>query len=144
MLAELLVRGKDNKKAMEVLTPPQGTAPSVELLSMLARIQAFHVGLFGEFLAKLDSVKEGDGSLLDHSLMLYGCGMSDSNLHLPANLPTLVVGGRLDIMRSPAASKAIADQIPGARYAELETGHFMAVQTPELFLETVIPFLQGR
>ena len=37
---------------------------------------------------------DGDGSLLDHSLMLYGCRMSDSNLHLPENLPTLVVGGK--------------------------------------------------
>ena len=64
-----------------------------EKLDMLARIQAFHVGLFGEFLAKLDSVKEGDGSLLDHSVLLYGSNMSNSNLHDHYPLPNVVVGG---------------------------------------------------
>ena len=52
-----------------------------EKLDMLARIQAFHIGLFGEFLKKLDTTKDGDGSLLDHSVLLYGSNMSNSNLH---------------------------------------------------------------
>ena len=64
-----------------------------EKLDMLARIQAFHIGLFGEFLAKLDSTKDGDGSLLDHSVLLYGSNMSNSNLHDHYPLPNVVVGG---------------------------------------------------
>ena len=55
--------------------------------------------------------------------------------------PTLVVGGTHDAVRSPETAKAVAGAIPGSRYVEAETGHFMAVQTPELFLELTLPFL---
>ncbi|HVY64132.1 MAG TPA: DUF1552 domain-containing protein [Gammaproteobacteria bacterium] len=64
-----------------------------EKLDMLARIQAFHIGLFGEFLGKLASTRDGDGSLLDHSVLLYGSNMSNSNLHDHYPLPNIVVGG---------------------------------------------------
>jgi 3-oxoadipate enol-lactonase len=57
--------------------------------------------------------------------------------------PTLVVGGKLDAILPPSVIKPIADAIPGATYRELETGHFMHVQTPELFLDTVMPFVDG-
>jgi 3-oxoadipate enol-lactonase len=57
--------------------------------------------------------------------------------------PTLVIGGIHDAVRPPETAKAVADSIPGATYVEAETGHFMAVQTPELFLELVQPFLRG-
>ena len=56
--------------------------------------------------------------------------------------PTLVVGGIHDAVRPPETAKAVADAIPGSRYVEAETGHFMAVQTPELFLELALPFLR--
>ncbi|HEY3516240.1 MAG TPA: DUF1552 domain-containing protein, partial [Gammaproteobacteria bacterium] len=64
-----------------------------EKLEMLARIQAFHIGLFGEFLAKLDEIPDGDGSLLDNSILLYGSNMSNSNAHDHYPLPNVVVGG---------------------------------------------------
>jgi hypothetical protein len=64
-----------------------------EKLDMLARIQAFHLGLFGEFLAKLDATPDGDGSLLDNSVLLYGSNMSNSNAHDHYPLPNIVVGG---------------------------------------------------
>jgi hypothetical protein len=64
-----------------------------EKLDMLARIQAFHIGLFGEFLAKLDATPDGDGSLLDNSLLLYGSNMSNSNAHDHYPLPNVLVGG---------------------------------------------------
>lgn len=57
--------------------------------------------------------------------------------------PTLVIGGEHDHVRPPAAIEPIAKAIPGARYVLADTGHFMAVQTPELFLELVQPFLRG-
>src|SRR5204863_3753378 len=59
----------------------------------VARINRFHVSLFAEFLAKLRATKEGAGTLLDHSLLLYGSGMGNPNLHDHDNLPILVAGG---------------------------------------------------
>jgi 3-oxoadipate enol-lactonase len=55
--------------------------------------------------------------------------------------PTLVIGSQNDLLRPPAMIEGIAKQIPGAKYVETASGHFMAVQTPELYLETVLPFL---
>ena len=49
--------------------------------------------LFGDFLKRLDSIQDGDGTLLDHSLILYGSNMSNSNAHNHFPLPNLVVGG---------------------------------------------------
>jgi hypothetical protein len=60
-----------------------------EKIAKMARINAFHVSLFAEFLEKLKSTPEGNGSLLDHSLYLYGSGMGNPNVHDHANLPIL-------------------------------------------------------
>jgi len=57
--------------------------------------------------------------------------------------PTLVLAGRLDSMRGADVVQPIADAIPGARYLEIDSGHFMATQTPEVFLRYVLPFLRG-
>ena len=64
-----------------------------EKLDMLARIQAYHIGLFGEFLGKLDAIPDGEGSLLDNTILLYGSNMSNSNAHDHYPLPNVVVGG---------------------------------------------------
>ena len=64
-----------------------------EKIERMSKINRFHVTLFAEFLAKLRAVPEGDGSLLDHSLLLYGSGMGNPNLHDHTNLPILVAGG---------------------------------------------------
>lgn len=57
--------------------------------------------------------------------------------------PTLVIGCTYDTIRPPHEVEALARHIPGARYIETASGHFMPHQTPDLFLETVLPFLQG-
>ena len=62
-------------------------------IARMAKINAFHVSLFAYFLEKLKSTPEGDGSLLDHSLYLYGSGMGNPNVHDHVNLPILVAGG---------------------------------------------------
>ncbi len=64
-----------------------------ESLAKLTKINTFHVDLFSNFLKKLSTTQDGDGTLLDHSMVLYGCGISDSNRHLHDNLPVLVAGG---------------------------------------------------
>lgn len=62
-------------------------------LAKVAKINQFHVSLFGEFLEKLAATPEGNGSLLDHSLYLYGSGMGDPDAHDHTDLPILVAGG---------------------------------------------------
>ena len=62
-------------------------------IAKMAKINQFHVSLFAEFIGKLKATKEGGGTLLDHSVILYGSGMGNPNLHDHTNLPILVAGG---------------------------------------------------
>jgi hypothetical protein len=57
------------------------------------RIQTYHVKLFADYLAKLQATPDGDGSLLDHVILLFGGGISNSDRHTHGPLPTLVAGG---------------------------------------------------
>ena len=68
-------------------------------IAKVAKINQFHVSLFAEYLEKLQKTKEGNGTLLDHSLLLYGSGMGDPNVHDHQNLPILVAGGAAGKMR---------------------------------------------
>jgi hypothetical protein len=70
-------------------------------VARMAKINAFHVSLFAYYLEKLRSTPEADGSLLDHSLVLYGSGMGDPNIHDHVNLPVLVAGGRGTAAKGP-------------------------------------------
>lgn len=65
----------------------------------IARINRFHVSLFADFLAKLRATPEGNGTLLDHSLCLYGSGMGNPNVHDHDDLPILVAGGAAGRLR---------------------------------------------
>jgi hypothetical protein len=62
-------------------------------IEKLVKIQQYHLTLFARFLDKLKTTQDGDGSLLDHSILLYGSNMSNSNAHNHFPLPNLVVGG---------------------------------------------------
>jgi hypothetical protein len=70
-----------------------------EKIARMAKINQFHVSLFAEFLEKLSAIQEGDGSLLDHVLYLYGSGMGNPNVHSHTNLPIIVAGGAAGNMR---------------------------------------------
>src|SRR5207245_1962141 len=59
-------------------------------IARMAKINQFHVSLFAEFLGKLKATPEGNGTLLDHSLYLYGSGIGNPNVHDHTNLPILV------------------------------------------------------
>lgn len=61
-------------------------------IAKLTRIQTYHMGFFAEFIARLRATPDGDQSLLDRSMIVYGAGISDSNRHVHENLPVLVVG----------------------------------------------------
>ncbi len=64
-----------------------------ERLERLIKIQTWHAARFADFVAKLGSIQDGDGTLLDHSIFLYGSNMSNSDKHDSFPLPTIVVGG---------------------------------------------------
>ena len=63
-----------------------------EKLAMLVKVNIWQISLFGKFLERLRTTPDGDGTLLDHSLVLWGSGMSDSNAHSPLDVPYLQVG----------------------------------------------------
>jgi uncharacterized protein DUF1552 len=65
----------------------------LEKMDKCAKIQTYHVRLFADYLEKLRSTPDGDGSLLDHVILLYGGGISHSDRHTHGPLPTLVLGG---------------------------------------------------
>lgn len=62
-------------------------------LAKYAKLNTYQTDLFAWFLQRLQSTPEGDGTLLDHSLFLYGAGLSNPNLHAHYDLPLVVVGG---------------------------------------------------
>ncbi|MCH1498306.1 MAG: DUF1552 domain-containing protein [Akkermansiaceae bacterium] len=62
-------------------------------IERMSKINAFHVSLFAEFLEKMKATSDGNGSLLDNSLFLYGSGMGNPNVHDHQNLPAIVAGG---------------------------------------------------
>jgi hypothetical protein len=64
-------------------------------IQKVLQINTYHVELFARFLKKLKETKEGDGTLLDHSMIVYGGGLSDGNRHSHENLP-IVLAGRGD------------------------------------------------
>ena len=78
-----------------------------EKIASMSKINAYHASMFADYLAKLRATPDGDGSLLDNMLLLYGCGMSDSNAHSPLDLPVLLLGG-------------CAGQLEGGRHVRYE------------------------
>jgi hypothetical protein len=62
-------------------------------IAQVAKINAYHVQTLAGFLERLRSIEDGDGTLLDHSIVLYGGGIGDGNLHDHVELPALVAGG---------------------------------------------------
>jgi hypothetical protein len=79
-----------------------------EKLASLVKINTWQIGLFGKFLERLKNTPDGDGSLLDHSVLLWGSGMSDSNSHSNLDVPLLLAGkgmGRLKGDRHVVATK---------------------------------------
>jgi 3-oxoadipate enol-lactonase len=73
--------------------------------------------------------------------MLAAADMQDELAGLAC--PVLVIGGSLDRVRPPALAETVAKAIPGARYVEIRTGHYMSVQTPDLLFDTIEEFLKS-
>ena len=88
-----------------------------EKIALMSKINGYHASMFADYLAKLRSTPDGDGSLLDNMLLLYGCGMSDSNAHSPLDLPVLLLGGCAGTARRrtppPLRGRSVDAEPPG-------------------------------
>jgi uncharacterized protein DUF1552 len=73
------------------ITHHQQEAPKI---AKVAKINHYHVTQFAYLLEKLRATPDGDGTLLDHAIMVYGTGMGDCNAHDPRNIPLVLAGGR--------------------------------------------------
>jgi len=73
--------------------PVSHHANDLERINKLVKIQTWHVQKFSEFVAKMAATSDGDGTLLDHSLFMYGSNMSNSDLHNNYPVPNIIVGG---------------------------------------------------
>jgi hypothetical protein len=80
-------------------------------IAKLAQLNRYHAQTFGYLLQKLAQTPDGDGTLLDHSLLLYGSGMSNSNQHDHDPLPILVAGGAGGRLRG-GRHLAVASGVP--------------------------------
>jgi len=65
----------------------------LQRMEMQAKINTYHMEMFAAFLNKLKATPDGDGNMLDNSMILYGSGMSNSNVHAHDQLPILIAGG---------------------------------------------------
>ena len=70
-----------------------------EKLQNLVKLNTYHVSLFAKFLKKLQSTPDGDGSILDHSVIVYGSGMSESDTHSRLNVPIAILGGGAGLVK---------------------------------------------
>ncbi len=71
-----------------------------EKIDKIAKINTLHVELFAYFLSKLKATPDGDGTLLDHSMVVYGSGIADGNAHTHHDLPVLLAGGGVGGVRT--------------------------------------------
>jgi hypothetical protein len=97
-IVTFLVTHEGTSRPYRELDIPDGHHPLThhrnqpELMEKVRRINEYHVQQFAGFVEKMKSAKEGDRSLLDNSMIVYGAGLSDGNAHLHEDLPTLLIG----------------------------------------------------
>jgi hypothetical protein len=90
-------REQSNRTYPEIGCPEghhdQSHKSDAESLAVYAKVNAYHTALFARFIEKMHATADGDGTLLDHSIMLLGGGMGDGSRHSPLDLPAVLVGG---------------------------------------------------
>jgi len=93
MVAEGTNRTYNHIGVPDAFHPVSHHANDLERINKLVKIQTWHVQKFSEFVAKLATTPDGDGTLLDHSVFMYGSNMSNSDLHNNYPVPNIIVGG---------------------------------------------------
>src|SRR5438552_1772894 len=135
------------------LTHHQGDAAKI---AKVLQINIFHASLFRYFLEKMRSVPDGDGTLLDHSLIVYGSPLSDGNMHMYKDLPVVLVAGGVAgirgdgemaglLIRAGAKVNARNDYGASPLYAACATGN---IATIKMLLEAKadpnVPLVSGE
>jgi len=93
-----LITREGTSRAYRELGIPDGHHPlthhqgKTDLMEKVRQINEYHVAQVATWLTKLKSIKEGDGTLLDNSMIVYGAGLSDGNRHTHEDLPTIIAG----------------------------------------------------
>ena len=93
MVAEGTNRTYNHIGISDAFHPLSHHANDKERLLKLVKIQTYHAQRFADFVAKIAAIPDGDGTLLDHSMVLYGSAMSDGNQHNHGPLPIILAGG---------------------------------------------------
>jgi hypothetical protein len=93
MVAEGTNRTYNHIGVPDAFHPVSHHANDIERINKLVKIQSWHVEKFAEFIAKMAATPDGQGSLLDHSLFMYGSNMSNSDMHNNYPEPNILVGG---------------------------------------------------
>jgi hypothetical protein len=93
MVAEGTNRTYNHIGVSDAFHPLSHHANNKERIEKLVKVQRYHVERFAEFVAKLAATPDGEGSLLDHSMLMYGSNMSNSDRHNNYPLPIMLVGG---------------------------------------------------
>ena len=96
----------------ESFHPISHHANDPERIAALVKIQTWHVDRFAEFLKKMAATKDGDGSILDHAIFLYGSNMGNSDKHSNWPIPTVVVGGGNGKMKLGGQHISPAQRLP--------------------------------
>ena len=109
MAAELSMLTYNQVNISEAFHPLSHHQNNPDKMARLAVVQTYHSTVFARFLDTLKKTPDGDGSLLDHSILLYGSNMSDSNLHNANPLPSVVFGHGYGALRGGQHLKFAAD-----------------------------------
>ena len=112
MVAEGTNRTYNHIGVPDSFHPVSHHANDLERLNKLVKIQTWHVEKFAEFVKKMAETPDGQGSLLDHSIFMYGSNMSNSDLHNNYPEPNIVVGGGAGKMKLVGQHLVLAERTP--------------------------------
>ncbi|HEV7633739.1 MAG TPA: DUF1552 domain-containing protein, partial [Steroidobacteraceae bacterium] len=93
MAKEVSMRTYPNLQITDAFHPLSHHQNDPDKIAKLVRIQNWHTQAFAKFVKKLSAMPDGDGTVLDHSIVLFGSNMSNSDLHNNDPLPNVVLGG---------------------------------------------------
>ena len=112
MVAEGTNRTYNHIGVPDAFHPVSHHANDLERINKLVKIQTWHMEKFAEFLAKLAATPDGQGTLLDHSIFMYGSNMSNSDLHNNYPIPNIVVGGGNGKMKMGGQHLVLPERTP--------------------------------
>ncbi len=112
MVAEGTNRTYNHVGVPDAFHPVSHHANNPERIEKLVKIQTWHMQKFSEFLAKMAATPDGQGTLLDHSIFMYGSNMSNSDLHNNYPIPNLIVGGGNGKIKLGGQHLVLAERTP--------------------------------